>query len=744
MGNRVLLQEPNHRAAGSATHTLYDLNRLVQIDYPSKEDVFFEYGGANFSDGGAGRIIKVQDETGTVETSYGALGEVREVIRTLERHAAGQSPTVYVESSTHDSMGNLLELVYPDGERVRYEYDGGGNLYAVSGYGAGWTQEYVSELHYDVFGHRTHSLSGNGVESTWAFEPKMLRLKSATTTLPAGERIQDLRYDYDPLGNLTTMQSLLPDPGPGWKLPVGGAWSFSYDGVNRLLQASGNNALAPNKLTTFQQTFEYSPSHNLLHKKRDHALYTFGGSDIHPPHTNIDYAYEFGGRPHAPTRVGDLDLTYDPSGNVIAQQKVGTGAVSLLEWDDDGRMVQYQRMGAFQRNYYDASGRRVLKLSRLGETHYVSRTFEVRNGEMATKHIFAGGTRVASVRSHYQPAIQSNRNSGNNPGHGGTPPGQGGTPPGQQDPGAVPDPRAEPGLLEAPGTPFYFHVDHLGSTSVLTTEDGELHEHLRYFPDGEVWIEKGPRKPINGYQFSGKPYDPETGFADFGMRFYDPSMSLWLSVDPALVSGPDGAVGKPMMLSPYAYAAQSPMVFVDPDGRQPLEGETYGDWGKRLVGMFADTSEGKRGAILARISSGTGYYNDKPLNTITTAINSIPSQVNNSGTLRDRARGLAERLDSMLKIPDSVAFGLGDRLEDFADNHGAKHYGDLFTTPEGWESDPQAASVLAEQLGDMASLSDTVHFNLTGLTREGESPRTRGDGREQVRRGDQSRWAGWP
>jgi len=140
MGNRVLLQEPNHRAAGSATHTLYDLNRLVQIDYPSKEDVFFEYGGANSSDGGAGRIIKVQDETGTVETSYGALGEVREVIRTLERHAAGQSPTVYVESSTHDSMGNLLELVYPDGERVRYEYDGGGNLYAVSGHGVGWTQ----------------------------------------------------------------------------------------------------------------------------------------------------------------------------------------------------------------------------------------------------------------------------------------------------------------------------------------------------------------------------------------------------------------------------------------------------------------------------------------------------------------------------------------------------------------------------------------------------------------------------
>ena len=450
----------------------------------------------------------------------------------------------------------------------------------------------------------------------------MLRLESATTTLPAGDRIQDLRYDYDPIGNLTTMQSLLPDPGPGAKLPGGGAWSFSYDGVNRLLQASGNNALAPNKLTTFQQTFEYSPSHNLLHKKRDHALYTFGGSDIHPPHTNIDYAYEFGGRPHAPTRVGDLDLTYDPSGNVIAQQKVGTGAVSLLEWDDDGRMVQYQRMGAFQRNYYDASGRRVLKLSRLGETHYVSRTFEVRNGEMATKHIFAGGTRVASVRSHYQPATQSNGNSGNNPGHGGPPPGQGGTPPGQQDPGTALDPRAEPGLLEAPGTPFYFHVDHLGSTSVLTTEDGELHEHLRFFPDGEVWIEKGPRKPINGYQFSGKPYDPETGFADFGMRFYDPSMSLWLSVDPALVDGPGAAVGSPMALSPYAYAAQSPMVFVDPDGREDRPANYLPD-AATLKKAYHGATSAQQQAILEALQGEAAEYSDYNITTLGTAINSL-------------------------------------------------------------------------------------------------------------------------
>ena len=46
------------------------------------------------------------------------------------------------------------------------------------------------------------------------------------------------------------------------------------------------------------------------------------------------------------------------------------------------------------------------------------------------------------------------------------------------------------------------------------------------FPDGETWIDDGPQRPVNGYLFSGKYQDPETGFYDFGQRFYDPSTSL--------------------------------------------------------------------------------------------------------------------------------------------------------------------------------------------------------------------------
>ncbi|MEK7283311.1 MAG: RHS repeat-associated core domain-containing protein, partial [Acidobacteriota bacterium] len=328
--------------------------------------------------------------------------------------------------------------------------------------------------------------------------------------------------------------------------------------MDRLVTATGGNALAPNKQTEYVERFSYSASHNLLAKRRTHTITPRGGVDVYPPHTNINFEYRYDDRPHAPTRVGDLWLRYDPSGNVVERKKEGTGAVETLTWDDDGRLIEVLRQGAYQRNYFDSTGSRVIKKSQAGETLYASEYFDLHNGQRATKHIFASGQRVASVLSHYQAPTLGDRTP---PGQGGTPPGQGGTPPGQTDPLADPSPP------DAPGHPYYFHQDHLGSTSVLTDPDGEVHEVLLYFPDGEVWIENGPRRPVNGYRFTGKPTDPETGFADFGQRFYDPQTSLWLAVDPAFSDEPSSAIGKPLLLASYAYAAHSPMAFVDPDGR---------------------------------------------------------------------------------------------------------------------------------------------------------------------------------
>ena len=58
--------------------------------------------------------------------------------------------------------------------------------------------------------------------------------------------------------------------------------------------------------------------------------------------------------------------------------------------------------------------------------------------------------------------------------------------------------------------------------------------------------------------FSGKEKDSETGYYYFGARYYNPDLSMWLSVDPMADKYPS--------LSPYNYCAWNPMKLVDPNG----------------------------------------------------------------------------------------------------------------------------------------------------------------------------------
>ena len=65
--------------------------------------------------------------------------------------------------------------------------------------------------------------------------------------------------------------------------------------------------------------------------------------------------------------------------------------------------------------------------------------------------------------------------------------------------------------------------------------------------------------PVFHSASSGKEKDSETGYYYFGARYYNPDLSLWLSVDPMSDKYPS--------LSPYNYCAWNPMKLVDPDGR---------------------------------------------------------------------------------------------------------------------------------------------------------------------------------
>ena len=109
---------------------------------------------------------------------------------------------------------------------------------------------------------------------------------------------------------------------------------------------------------------------------------------------------------------------------------------------------------------------------------------------------------------------------------------------------------------------FYYHPDHLGSSSYITNLDGEVSQHIEYVPFGEVFIEERNNTWNTPYLFNAKEFDEETGMYYYGARYYEPRLSLWISTDPLQEKYPN--------ISSYCYTANNPIKFIDSDGRKLL------------------------------------------------------------------------------------------------------------------------------------------------------------------------------
>ena len=113
----------------------------------------------------------------------------------------------------------------------------------------------------------------------------------------------------------------------------------------------------------------------------------------------------------------------------------------------------------------------------------------------------------------------------------------------------------------APEAVFYYHTDHLGSATLVTDDAADVVQQIAYLPYGEDWVDVRSNGYFgSAYKFNGKEKDDETGYSYYGARYYTDRLSIWLSVDPLADKYPH--------LSPYAYCADNPVMFVDPDGKK--------------------------------------------------------------------------------------------------------------------------------------------------------------------------------
>ncbi|MCV6630952.1 MAG: RHS repeat-associated core domain-containing protein [Flavobacteriaceae bacterium] len=119
----------------------------------------------------------------------------------------------------------------------------------------------------------------------------------------------------------------------------------------------------------------------------------------------------------------------------------------------------------------------------------------------------------------------------------------------------------------------------------MTNLEGEVVQHLEYVPFGEVFIESKNARWNTPYKFNAKELDEETGLYYYGARYYNPKVSLWLSVDPLAEVVAENR-------SPYEYTYSNPIKYIDPTGMAPEGG--IGDPPIQTIQLSNVTVYGKR------------------------------------------------------------------------------------------------------------------------------------------------------
>ncbi len=653
LGNVLTKQTANLAKEGKFITYDYDYQRLTGINYPDhpESNVKYYYGGRNASQNRIGRLMLREDGTGAIEYFYGKMGEVTKTRRTLI--VPNQAIATYVTQWTYDSHNRLLEMIYPDEEKVTYSYNLGGLLEKVRGEKS-YGYDYITKLGYDKFEQRSYLKYCNGAETFYTYDDR--RRLSNLAVNSGNKTIMDNDYTFDAVSNVLSVANNASLPASG---NAGGRMShaYTYDGLYRLVSATGTYTGADSKSASYTLAMGYDNMHRIKsksqHLTQDNVQ--FNGT----LNVGYDLSYTYGteaGKKFQLASVKDVNYRteetpgdnniennhvylYDKNGNLVyvntgrmmkdGHNEVGTRERKLI-WDEENRLLAVDDNGFVSNYWYDADGERTVKTSGESDQVYVNGVFSggstntakfslyvspylvANQGGRYTKHIYAGSQRIVSkvgdfasygsdprrieyagantdglsvnYKAKYaaqQQVIKDNYKTFDVP-YNGTDndnyaDGEGFCCNDGSMEAAVAQARKAQAHAVAKSfkdpdnyenLQFFYHPDHLGSSSFITNLEGEVVQHIEYVPFGEVFIEERNSVWNTPYLFNAKEFDEETGMYYYGARYYEPRLSLWMSTDPMEEKYPD--------YSTYIYAAQNPIAYSDPTGME-IRGVTKSD-----------------------------------------------------------------------------------------------------------------------------------------------------------------------
>jgi RHS repeat-associated protein len=468
---------------------------------------------------------------------YGLTGTLLEQERRLADIAQSFST-----HSRFNPPGDLLSRTDAQGNEQRFSQTVDGQLRAVGLRLSNTTQHLamVSAITYNAHGQVEREVAGNGVITTLEYAAEDGRLQRLLSRLGQNEPLQDLRYSYDPVGNVLSIEDAALPIRYFANQRIEPVSRYCYDTLNRLIEATGWEAgsvrQGPSAAMTadpampgnYRQTYRYDAGNNLLEL-------THTGPQ-NPGHRLVADAHS---NRCLPVRDGiepteqDFRDSFDANGNLLTLQPGQT-----LRWDARNQLCEVRPVARdaesdSEHYVYAADGLRVRKVRSLqtnAQTNIIETLYlpglEIRthSGTGEVLHVIDVATGRSSVRVLHWEAGRPSEISND-----------------QQR---------------------YSLTDHLGSSTLELDQDARLITQERFYPFGGTawWNGTTVQDSYKTVRYSGKERDA-TGLYYYGFRYYVPWLQRWLNPDPLWAI--DG-------MNLYRMVRNCPLGFSDYQGVAPV------------------------------------------------------------------------------------------------------------------------------------------------------------------------------
>jgi len=503
-------------ALGRLTSTTDSMGRTTTYDYDDAGRLVgvtrAGLGPVTYTRDDLGLLARITDLRGKHwDFGYSAMGRLTSHTDPLGRRWA----------YAYDERGRLQQITYPDGSSATYTYDAASQVTQIA-YPGGPTLDFT----YDDAGRL---LAADGITLTRDARGDITDSRDGSVSFGAsyddGRRLKTVTYDgqatvtytYDARNLLTRVED-----------DLSGAWmTFAYDDDGRLTQVQRSNGVS----TTY--TYDAAGRVTCI---QDGAL------------ADQQYTLNAEGEPTQVARTLPLDpplvaqvanLSYDDADQISApgyaydargRQTAAPG--KTFTYDGANRLTSVTASGSTATFTYNGLGDLRTRTVDGATAHYYHNYALGLNPIVAETVDLSGFVNLTGLAGYkrfyvYTPAGSLLYS-------------------------------IEPGS----GAVRFYHSDRLGSTLFLTDGAGGVSDAYAYDPYGNLLDHSGTSdQPFTYVGAYGVRYEPVGGLYDMRARFYDPATARFLTRDPVWPVLTDLH-----SLSPYAYAAQSPLHYIDPLG----------------------------------------------------------------------------------------------------------------------------------------------------------------------------------